>query len=89
MKIINNVKNSNSFNGNNLTQMFIYSKYYLEKHVDTLNSLNVFPVPDGDTGTNMAFTVNEILDLLQQHELEGFNVAEVEDRYLEIKGIVT
>ena len=61
MKIINNVKNSNSFNGNNLTQMFIYSKYYLEKHVDTLNSLNVFPVPDGDTGTNMLITIREVL----------------------------
>ncbi|MFL2764081.1 MAG: DAK2 domain-containing protein [Dehalococcoidia bacterium] len=61
MKIINNVKNANSFNGKNLTQMFIYSKYYLEKHVDTLNSLNVFPVPDGDTGTNMLITIREVL----------------------------
>ena len=29
---------------------------------DYLNQINVFPVPDGDTGTNMAFTVSEILD---------------------------
>ena len=29
---------------------------------DYLNKINVFPVPDGDTGTNMAFTVNSILD---------------------------
>ena len=29
---------------------------------DYLNQINVFPVPDGDTGTNMAFTVNEILE---------------------------
>ena len=29
---------------------------------DYLNQINVFPVPDGDTGTNMAFTVNAILD---------------------------
>ena len=29
---------------------------------DYLNQINVFPVPDGDTGTNMAFTVNSILD---------------------------
>ena len=65
MKIINNVKNSNSFNGNNLTQMFIYSKYYLEKHVDTLNSLNVFPVPDGDTGTNMLITIREVLKSIE------------------------
>ena len=29
---------------------------------DYLNKINVFPVPDGDTGTNMAFTLNSILD---------------------------
>src|SRR5687767_2265508 len=28
---------------------------------DHLNKINVFPVPDGDTGTNIAFTMNAIL----------------------------
>ncbi|SVD52904.1 uncharacterized protein METZ01_LOCUS405758, partial [marine metagenome] len=28
-----------------------------------LNKINVFPVPDGDTGTNMAFTLTSILDV--------------------------
>jgi dihydroxyacetone kinase-like predicted kinase len=27
---------------------------------DHLNKINVFPVPDGDTGTNMAHTMNHI-----------------------------
>ena len=31
---------------------------------DYINSINVFPVPDGDTGTNMAFTFKTILDAL-------------------------
>jgi len=30
--------------------------YFLKKYRDVLNSLNVFPVPDGDTGTNMYLT---------------------------------
>lgn len=30
------------------------------KHRDHINKINVFPVPDGDTGTNLAFTLNEI-----------------------------
>ena len=30
---------------------------YLDIHRDTLNDLNVFPVPDGDTGTNMSMTL--------------------------------
>jgi dihydroxyacetone kinase-like predicted kinase len=29
---------------------------------DYLNKINVFPVPDGDTGTNLAFTFKTILD---------------------------
>jgi DAK2 domain fusion protein YloV len=33
----------------------------LEAHVDEINALNVFPVPDGDTGSNMAATCREML----------------------------
>ena len=40
----------------------------LEAHVDEINALNVFPVPDGDTGTNMAATVRAALD---EAELAG------------------
>jgi len=34
----------------------------LEAHVDEINSLNVYPVPDGDTGSNMLATVKAALD---------------------------
>jgi uncharacterized protein len=34
----------------------------LEEHVDEINALNVFPVPDGDTGTNMFATVQAALE---------------------------
>jgi len=33
----------------------------LERHVEEVNSLNVFPVPDGDTGSNMLATVRAAL----------------------------
>ena len=33
---------------------------YLGRHVDLVNNMNVFPVPDGDTGTNMFNTLNGI-----------------------------
>jgi len=36
-------------------------------HQDYLNKINVFPVADGDTGTNMAFTMNAILDGTENH----------------------
>jgi DAK2 domain fusion protein YloV len=34
----------------------------LETHVDEINALNVFPVPDGDTGSNMLATVRVALE---------------------------
>jgi hypothetical protein len=35
--------------------------HWLEQHADAVNALNVFPVPDGDTGTNMALTLSGAL----------------------------
>lgn len=32
--------------------------HWLEQHSDMINALNVFPVPDGDTGTNMSLTMS-------------------------------
>jgi uncharacterized protein len=37
--------------------MLIAGTSWLEKHVPVVNALNVFPVPDGDTGTNMFLTM--------------------------------
>lgn len=34
----------------------------LKNHEDEINKLNVFPVPDGDTGTNMAHTIQSVLN---------------------------
>jgi len=34
---------------------------WLERHVDKVNAVNVFPVPDGDTGTNMFLTMRSTL----------------------------
>ncbi len=36
----------------------------LHAHREQLNRLNVYPVPDGDTGTNMALTVASVVDAL-------------------------
>lgn len=38
----------------------------LEKNAELINSLNVFPVPDGDTGTNMKMTFNSGADYVRQ-----------------------
>ncbi|MCR5726115.1 MAG: DAK2 domain-containing protein [Lachnospiraceae bacterium] len=50
-----------------LKKMFIGSAASLESQKEVVNELNVFPVPDGDTGTNMTMTimsaVNEVTAL--------------------------
>ncbi len=35
--------------------------HVLRLHQDALNALNVYPVPDGDTGTNMALTLDSVV----------------------------
>jgi DAK2 domain fusion protein YloV len=42
------------------------SSRWLEAHIDLVNSLNVYPVPDGDTGTNMHLTVRAALEEMAQ-----------------------
>ena len=37
----------------------------LNDHKANLNSLNVYPVPDGDTGSNMAATLNSLVTEIQ------------------------
>ena len=53
--------------GKMLKRAFIGAANYLEKNKEKVDELNVFPVPDGDTGTNMSLTVQsaikEILNL--------------------------
>lgn len=40
-----------------LRDMFLMGAAQLEKNKSTVDALNVFPVPDGDTGTNMSMTM--------------------------------
>ncbi len=42
----------------------------LEINLETINALNIFPVPDGDTGTNMYLSVKYILENLNEKDKE-------------------
>ena len=44
-------------NSEQLQMAFVRARNYLESNKEIVNSLNVFPVPDGDTGTNMSLTI--------------------------------
>lgn len=47
----------NSIDAVQVSRMFLAGARYLENQKDHINELNVFPVPDGDTGTNMTATI--------------------------------
>ncbi|HEX5690043.1 MAG TPA: DAK2 domain-containing protein [Roseiflexaceae bacterium] len=46
------------WDGAQLLAAFSAAARWLELHADAVNALNVFPVPDGDTGTNMSLTLS-------------------------------
>ncbi len=46
-----------SLNGTDFMQMALVGAEHLERGAEHVNALNVFPVPDGDTGTNMNLTM--------------------------------
>ncbi len=45
------------FNGEMLKEMFLMGAALLEQNKASIDAMNVFPVPDGDTGTNMSMTM--------------------------------
>ncbi|MBI4332893.1 MAG: DAK2 domain-containing protein [Chloroflexi bacterium] len=48
--------------GFDLREMFAVASRWLEKNAAAIDALNVFPVPDGDTGTNMLFTMKAAVE---------------------------
>ena len=47
----------NTIDAKLLAKMFLAGAKNLEVKKEWINELNVFPVPDGDTGTNMTMTI--------------------------------
>lgn len=44
-------------NGSDLKKAIILGAAEIEKHYESVDAINVFPVPDGDTGTNLSLTL--------------------------------
>ena len=49
---------------------------YLHRHKEYINRLNVFPVPDGDTGLNMTLTIQGALANMHNYEKESISTGE-------------
>ena len=66
---------SDSATGAELAGMFEAATSLLQQHVEEINALNVFPVPDGDTGTNMFLTMQSGVQGI--HATQAETVSEV------------
>ncbi len=65
-----------NLNGAMLKKALIGAAKLLEDNKEEVNSLNVFPVPDGDTGTNMSLTVNSaVKEGLKQDDESVYKIA--------------
>ncbi len=51
-----------SLSGSDVREMFRTAARWLEVNKEQVNAINVFPVPDGDTGTNMHLTMRSTME---------------------------
>ena len=60
------MKQVETISGRELKEMLTTATSWLEKSASDIDALNVFPVPDGDTGTNMLLTMRSSVDEANQ-----------------------
>ena len=65
-----------SINGNTLKQILISGSNNLFNHYPEIDALNVFPVPDGDTGMNMNLTMSSgAKEIANKNDDNAYNIA--------------
>lgn len=69
------MKTCKSVSGLQLRDMLVSAAEAVDAHKQEINELNVFPVPDGDTGTNMSLTMNSAARELRK--LDDLSVSKV------------
>jgi DAK2 domain fusion protein YloV len=58
----------NLCDGHQLKWMFAAGLSWVEHHRERINTMNVFPVPDGDTGTNMTLTIQKAYERIAKSD---------------------
>lgn len=69
-----------TWTGKQLLDALSFASRLLGHHRDRVNALNVFPIPDGDTGTNMSLTMNGSLDIAIKAEATD-TIGHLADRF--------
>ena len=68
--------NLNKMNGTMFSELLNYGYKNLLAHLQIINDLNVFPVPDGDTGTNMKLTYSNGLKTITDDDAPVFQISD-------------
>lgn len=53
---------SDTYSPTQMLKAIAYAAQVIDERKDEINKLNVFPVPDGDTGTNMSLTIKSVVN---------------------------
>lgn len=69
-----------TINVEKLKQMFLSGKELVSKNFEYINDLNVFPVPDGDTGTNLKITLEGACLAIADKKFEDLHTMSVKFR---------
>jgi DAK2 domain fusion protein YloV len=75
-----------SFGPEQLGAAMVAYRDLLRAHQDRLNRLNVYPVPDGDTGTNMALTLESVVSGLEGVDGSGLRNAVIHGSLMGARG---
>lgn len=68
--------------GKQFKEMVITGATVLHNNHPEIDALNVFPVPDGDTGTNMSLTFSSGADEIEK--LDSNDIYEISKNYLKV-----
>lgn len=75
-----------AINANQFVQMMVSGANNLYNNRQLVDDLNVFPVPDGDTGTNMSMTINAMADSLSEYVTASVTKAADAASYATLRG---
>jgi len=67
-------ENIQSIDGSDLKKLLQKSLVWLKHHQSVVNALNVFPVPDGDTGTNMYLTMQSAYKEIENSDEKNIGI---------------
>ncbi|MBW6463511.1 MAG: DAK2 domain-containing protein [Firmicutes bacterium] len=77
MNLMPKHKQGNLLHANDFKKMILGANYFFEREKERINALNVFPVPDGDTGTNMSMTLRAAMEGSMAYE--GQSIGELSE----------